>query len=85
MIIERDIQTIEKGLNEILSRIEYLKDINYDDINMSSVGAVEGHLENLKEIQVLEDVLRMFHINSYEYDEKNTKISILEKHVDTDK
>lgn len=73
MIIERDIQTIEKGLNEILSRIEYLKDINYDDINMSSVGAVEGHLESPKEIQVLEDVLRMFHINSYEYDEKILK------------
>lgn len=74
MIIERNVEVVEKGINEIISTIQFHKECTSNCVDINSIGAVKGHLSSLQTIEVLEDVLRMFHINSYEYDGNTVKI-----------
>lgn len=76
MIIKKDIKTVEDGLNEILAEINFLKDFDPNHIKIDAIGAVEGHLNSLKKVETLEQVLRYFHINPHEYEDISTKIRV---------
>lgn len=68
MIIEKDIKTVEKGINEIISTIKYYKDYDLNNLDLNSKNQLVGHLKVLEAIEVLEEVLKMFEINSTEYE-----------------
>lgn len=76
MIIEKNIETVENGLNEIISRISYLKDYDENNIPLDSIGAVRGLLSTLEEIEILESVLQNFGINHNEYESNIIKVTI---------
>ncbi|MBP3915458.1 hypothetical protein [Clostridium sp.] len=76
MIIEKNIETVENGLNEIISRISYLKDYDENNIPLDSIGAVRGLLSTLEEIEILESVLQNFGINHNEYEGNIIKVTI---------
>lgn len=75
MIIEKDITTIEKGVNEIISRISFLKDCDKNNISLDNVAAVGGLYSSLKEIEVLESILQLFEINHNEYEGNTIKVT----------
>lgn len=77
MIIKKDIKTVEKGINEIISTIKYYKDYDLNNLDLNSKNQLVGHLRVLEAIEVLEEVLNMFEINSTEYE--GSTVSVIDK------
>lgn len=75
-VIERDIETIERAINNIIEKIAWYKERTSELIDLESIGAIQGQLMILKEIESLEEVLRMFHINSYEQENVVFKVKV---------
>lgn len=65
-VVERDIETVERAINSIIEKIAWYKEMASEPTDLESIGAIQGQLAILKDIESLEEVLRMFNINSYE-------------------
>ena len=70
MEIKKTTEELLNGINEVISLIDYYKrgiEINIDTFNSY---ALNSQIKILEKIETLEEVLRLFGINSYEQDNK---------------
>lgn len=74
MVIERDVEIIENGINEIIKLLREFK-TQEKSVDINNIEELKERLDTLEKAQILEKVLNLFYIYSYEQEDIKIKIT----------
>ena len=81
--IEKTPEELVKGVDEVISLIHYYQEGIFENIDTLNASSLKSQACILDKIDTLEEVLRVFGINSYEYNNRQVVLKESNKKINT--